>query len=361
MNVTALARPEIVAMQPYASARSEAPGQGVLLNANEAPRPLLTGLDSGPGLHRYPEPQPQELVARLAERYAVPRDCVLVTRGSDEGIDLLTRVFCRAGRDAVVQCPPTFGMYRIAACIQGADIVSVARDPARRFAMDEPAVLAAVARDDRVRLIFLTSPNNPTGDLVREDFLQKLLTAAAGRALVVLDEAYAEFCAQPSATRLIEAHENLVVLRTLSKAWASAGLRCGVVLAQPSVIGLLRRVIAPYPLATPIIALALRTLDDGMRERQARLIEEIARNKKALIELLENRTFVNELIAGEANFVLLRVNDARALLRYCADRGVILRGFATDPELQDCLRISVGSAADQAALAQALDAWENER
>lgn len=360
MSITALARPEIVAMQPYSSARSEAPGQGVLLNANEAPRPLLTDPEDGPGLHRYPQPQPQELVARLAERYAVPRNCVLVTRGSDEGIDLLTRVFCRAGRDAIVQCPPTFGMYRIAARIQGADIVSVARDPARRFAMDEAAVLAAVARDERVKLVFLTSPNNPTGDLVREDFLRKLLSVAAGRALVVLDEAYAEFCAQPSAACLIEAHENLVVLRTLSKAWASAGLRCGVVLAQPSVIGLLRRVIAPYPLATPIIALALRTLESGMAERQAQLIEEIARNKMALVGLLENRAFVNELIAGEANFVLIRVDDAQALLGFCADRGVILRGFAADPVLRDWLRISVGSAADQAALATVFDAWENE-
>ena len=247
MSIEALARAEIVAMKPYSSARREAPGVGVLLNANESPRALLDGTAAS-ALNRYPDPQPPELVAALARLYGQPEERVLVTRGSDEGIDLLTRVFCRAGQDAILQCPPTFGMYRIAAQIQGADIVSVPRDARNGYRLDRAAVLRALAEDERIRLVFLTSPNNPTGDAIEPEFLAELLAATGGRSIVVVDEAYAEFSQQPSALGLIADHDNLVVLRTLSKAFASAGLRCGTVLAQPPLISLLRRVIAPYPL-----------------------------------------------------------------------------------------------------------------
>ena len=212
MNIEALARPEIVAMQPYSSARTEAPARGILLNANEAPRSLLAGA----GLNRYPDPQPQALVERLAALYGTRPDQVLVTRGSDEGIDLLTRVFCRAGRDAVLICPPTFGMYRIAAQSQGAAIVSLPRSPANGFRLDGSALLAALRTDPRIKLVFLTSPNNPSGDGVGQELLLELLEQARGRAVVVMDEAYAEFCGLPSSVALIDEHENLAVLRESS-------------------------------------------------------------------------------------------------------------------------------------------------
>jgi histidinol-phosphate aminotransferase len=358
MSIVSLARPEIVAMRPYSSARREAPASGILLNANESPRPLLESRADEGALNRYPDPQPAELVDRLARLYALPSDHVLVTRGSDEGIDLLTRVFCRAGQDAVLHCPPTFGMYRIAAQTQGAAVVAVARDPANAFAMDRQGVLAAVREDRRIRLVFLTSPNNPTGDCVQQAFLQDLLEAASERAIVVVDEAYAEFCAQASATELIAGNQHLVVLRTLSKAWAAAGLRCGAVLAQPQLIDLLRRIIAPYPLASPVATLALRALQPDMLLRQQDLLEEIRANKCTLLSLLANRSFVVEVIPGEANFVLLRVRDAQGLLAYCAANHVILRGYPADPALRDCIRISVGSGQELAALAQVLDQWE---
>ena len=159
MTIEQLARPEIVAMKPYSSARKEAPGQGVLLNANEAPWPLL---DPDSGLNRYPDPQPESLRRRLARLYETPEENLLITRGSDEGIDLLTRVFCRAGEDAILQAPPAFGMYRIAAQTQGAAVVSVPRD-ADDFALDEQGMLDAFEDDRRIKLVFLTSPSNPTG------------------------------------------------------------------------------------------------------------------------------------------------------------------------------------------------------
>lgn len=361
MGVESLARPDIVAMKPYSSARKEAPARGVLLNANESPWSLLDEEAFGAELNRYPDPQPAELVVGLANLYGVPEERVLVTRGSDEGIDLLTRVFCRAGQDSILQCPPTFGMYRIAAQTQGAGIVSVQRNRDDAYRLDEQGILDAVQRDDRIRIVFLTSPNNPTGDSVDADFLQLLLDSAEGRAVVVLDEAYAEFSDGESSLALIEAHENLVVLRTMSKAWAAAGLRCGTVLARPSVISLLRRVIAPYPLPSPVVRLALRMLEPAVLERRKQLLQEVRRNKQLLLAALEPREFIREVIAGQANFVLLRVDQAEGLLDFCADRGVIIRGFPDDPLLEGYIRISVGSRDDIHTLGMALDEWEETR
>ncbi len=356
MGIESLARPDIVAMKPYSSARKEAPGEGILLNANESPRPLL----EDPGrLNRYPDPQPAELVARLAALYGVPEDCVLLTRGSDEGIDLLVRVFCRAGQDAILHCPPTFGMYRIAAQTQGAGIVAVNRQVDQGFRLVEQEVLDTVQADARIRLVFLTSPNNPTGDTVNRAFLSRLLRACRDRAVVVLDEAYAEFCPQPSASALIAEHENLVVLRTMSKAWASAGLRCGAVLAGDPLLSLLRRVIAPYPVPSPVMKLALRMLENDMLDRQQELMREIEHNKRYLLQILQNRGFIRDIIPGEANFVLIRVDNAPELLAFSASRGVIIRGYSSDPLLHNCLRISVGSEYELTRFAAVLDEWEN--
>jgi len=354
MSIESLARPEIVAMKPYSSARKEAPGRGTLLNANESPWPLL-GEDE---LNRYPEPQPGELVVRLAKLYGVPEEYVLVTRGSDEGIDLLTRVFCRAGQDAILHCPPTFGMYRIAAQTQGAAIVGVKRHPETDFTLDVGGILQALDADPRIKLVFLTSPNNPTGDVIDSSSLSRILAKTAGRALLVVDEAYAEYCSEPSAARLIADNEHLVVLRTLSKAWAGAGLRCGTVLAQKPVIDLLRRIIAPYPLAAPVTSLANRMLESGIMQRQQEMLQAVRSNKRRLVGMLQDRPFVVRIWPGEANFVLLKVFKPGELLSFCASRGVILRGYPNDPSLSDCIRVSVGSDEDLNALEAALDAWE---
>jgi len=355
MGIESLARPEILAMKPYSSARKEAPGEGILLNANESPWSLI----EEPGaLNRYPDPQPARLLSRLANLYSVPEETLLVTRGSDEGIDLLTRVFCQAGRDAILQCPPNFGMYRIAAQTQGADIISVNRNPEDGFQLDQPAVLETLEETANIKLVFLTSPNNPTGDLIDLGFLRRLLQSSSDRALVVLDEAYAEFCDQPSATPLIQEFENLVVLRTLSKAWASAGLRCGAVIAQPSVIGLLKRVIAPYPLPSPVVKLALRMLEKPVLEKQKISLARLKKNKLFLLESLHKYSFIEEIIPGEANFILVRVRKPDQVLTFCARQGVIIRGFPADPLLADYIRISIGSENDLSELLKAFEIWE---
>lgn len=359
MSIIDLARPEIVAMKPYASARGEAAAEGVLLNANESPWPLiedpleLAGVDT---LNRYPEPQNADLVSRLAELYDLPHNYLLLTRGSDEGIDLLVRVFCRAGRDAILDTPPSFGMYRIAAQIQGAPVMSVPRDP-ETLGLDHENILTALDGDAPPRLVFLTSPANPTGDVVDRDFLDAMLESARGRAIVVVDEAYAEFTATRSFSERVSNHDNLVVLRTLSKAFASAGLRCGTVLAQPELVDLLRRVIPPYPLATPVLSLALKLLEPGVLGRQRLMLREIARNKVLLLESLAGRPFVRRIWPGEANFVLLRVDDGAELVRHCARSDIVIRAFAGSPLLEDCVRITVGSRGEIARLSAALDTF----
>ena len=363
MSIISLARPDIVAMKPYSSARNEAPGRGILLNANESPWPLLA--DAGPddtgsasGLTRYPDPQPRELISSLASLYGVHEKRVLVTRGSDEGIDLLTRVFCRAGKDAIAQCPPTFGMYRIAAQTQGAEIVSIPRLASNDFRIDRDRLLEILGNDTRIKLLFLTSPNNPTGDTIDQGLLLDLLQVTAGKAIVVIDEAYAEFSQQASASELLEDCENLVVLRTLSKAWGAAGLRCGTVLASEEIISLLRRIIAPYPLASPVISLALSMLTSRISDQQQQMLKVVQENKKLLLSLLADRPFITSLWPGEANFVLLKVRDADNLLSFCAGKDVILRGYPGEPLLEGCIRISVGSKDELSALKSALDAWE---
>lgn len=358
MDVLGIARPEIVAMKAYESARSSAAADGVLLNANEAPS---THVDDPEwrrlSLNRYPPPQPAVLRSRLAEMYAVDESMLLITRGSDEGIDLLTRVFCRPGQDAIVECTPCFGMYRIAATIQGARVIDVPRQADRDFKVDFNKLARVIEEQAAVRLVFLTSPNNPTGDLVGQAQLEAVLNTCADSALVVLDEAYIEFCDAESAIGLIRRYPNLVVLRTLSKAWAAAGLRCGVVIANPDVIGLLKRVIAPYPLATTAIDAALRAVGVAAVSSQRQFVEAVRKQKADLLGFLQDCDWVREVIPGEANFILLRVPDADALVAWCARRGIRIRNFTSQAQLEGCVRLTIGSADEMAELKLALQAY----
>jgi histidinol-phosphate aminotransferase len=362
MSITTLARPEIRAMTAYSSARSEAAAAGILLNANESPWPLVEDpmARSGEvhGLNRYPDPQHAGLLAQLARQYDIPQDHLLLTRGSDDGIDLLVRVFCRAGQDAILDTPPGFGMYQIAAQIQGASIIEVPRQ-AESLELDHDGVLEAVRRKPDLRIVFLTSPANPTGDLVEAEFLQELLALCADRCLVVVDEAYAEFTQAPSASRSIADHEHLVVLRTLSKAFASAGLRCGAVLAQPEVISLLKRVIPPYPLPAPVLSLAMRLFEPETLAQQEKMVREILEIKQDLLRNLADRPVVSRLWPGEGNFVLIRVQDGPVLVRHCSKIGITLRAFPGSAALENCVRISIGSRQEIAILTAALDAFES--
>jgi len=358
MDINSIARPEIVAMKPYESARSSAAADGILLNANEAPFPHVDDPEwQRMSLNRYPAPQPALLKSRLAELYAVDESRLLITRGSDEGIDLLTRVFCRPGEDAIVECSPCFGMYRIAATIQGAQVIDVPRQAGQGFQIDFAKLRQVIEETKAVRLVFLTSPNNPTGDLISRGQLEAVLETCQGKALVVLDEAYIEFCTARSAIELMDQWPQLVVLRTLSKAWAAAGVRCGVVIANPAVIGLLQRVIAPYPLAATAVDAALRAISGDAIDRQQTFVEMVRLGKSDLLSFLSECDWIEGVMESEANFILLRVADADGLVNWCAGKGIRIRNFNSQAELQGCVRLTIGSPAEMAAVKSALHSY----
>ena len=345
-----LARPEIAALQAYASARALAADQGVLLNANENPWPPPQ--DNGLHLNRYPEPQPAALRQRLAALYGVAPEQLLLTRGSDEGIDLLVRAFCRAGTDAIAICPPCFGMYEIAARIQGADVLTYPLMAERGFAPDFAALAAT-----RAKLIFLCTPNNPTGNLLPAEAVLELAAQMAGRALVVVDEAYIEFAAVPSLCgRLADASNplpNLLVLRTLSKAWGLAGARLGALVGDAHIIRLLRNIIAPYPLPKPTVALALAALEQPARmHEQVRQLsaerERVAARLRTLAATGNNT--LRDVFSSAANFLLARVTNAAALVDAAARAGILLRDQSRQPGLDNCVRISIGSREENQVL-----------
>lgn len=333
-----LLREELRGFAGYASARREASGGSILLNANESP---WTSPGDALGLNRYPDPQPTALVARLAALYGVEPACLLVGRGSDEAIDLLTRAACRAGRDAIMISPPTFGMYAVCARVQDAAVQSVPLLADRGFALDVEGVVSAL--DARTRIVFVCSPNNPTGSAVAQDDIARLAQATAGRALLVVDEAYAEFSDAPSALGLRARYPHLAVLRTLSKAFALAGARIGCLVGDPALVGVLRSIMAPYPLPTPCVAAALVALGDSAvalaRSRIALLRQERARLARALRAL----PTVLKVFDSDANFLLVRFRDGAATYRRCLDAGVVLRDPSRHPGLENCLRISIGT------------------
>lgn len=336
MSVLDLARPEILAMQPYSSARMEASGGHVFLNANESP--WAPPGDGDLSCNRYPDPQPAALVEALARLYGVRASQLLVGRGSDEIIDLLVRAFCRAGQDAIAIQPPTFGMYAVSAQIQNAGIVDVPLSA--DFTLDVDAVLAAIT--PAVKLVFVCTPNNPTGQLVSLDEVTRLARALTDRALLVVDEAYIEFSDAPSATPLVDQFDNLVVLRTLSKAWALAGARIGSLVANEDVIGLVRRVIAPYPLPRPCVALAMQALSvEGQAAARAHMAvvrEQRGRMRGALAAI----PGVREVLPSHTNFLAIRHDDAATVYQRLLDAGVLVRDIRRYPQLGDALRITMG-------------------
>ena len=347
--VKALARPDIVALKAYEHAAWE-PGFA-RLHANELP--WRSGHDeSGAGLNRYPEPQPQVLVDRLAALYLVGRDSILVSRGSDEAIDLLVRAFCRAGEDAVVVCPPTFGMYAVAARIQGAHVIPVPLDATRGFALDTAAVLKRCSRE--VKLVFLCSPNNPTGNLLCEQAILEIADALAGRALVVVDEAYIEFSHRPSLAALVASRPQLAVLRTLSKAHGLAGARLGALIADPEIIALLRKLIAPYAISQPTVEAVLALLSSAHLRTVPRRLKEIRDERDQVAERLRALSRVTAVLPSEANFLLARFTDSGEALTRARVAHVLVRDAREYLGLTDSLRISIGTPAQNAQL---LEAW----
>jgi histidinol-phosphate aminotransferase len=337
MSVLDLARADIRALSPYSSARMEAQGGTVLLNANESSRsPNIPG---GEGLNRYPDPQPRGLVETLAELYGSTADRLLVTRGSDEAIDLLTRAFCRAGQDAVLVSPPTFGMYAVCARIQGATVIESPL-PADG-ALDADTLLAAVT--EATKLVYVCSPNNPTGNLVDLATIERIARALQGRAVLVVDEAYLEFSGTRSAVGLVDTYDNLAVLRTLSKAWSLAGARVGTLVAREEVVALLRRIIPPYPLPSPCVDAALGALSYEGRRVQRHHVHEVLNERARMAVELAKQPGVRAVLPSHANFLAVRFDDAAGTYRRLLAAGVVVRDITKYPGLGDALRITIGT------------------
>jgi histidinol-phosphate aminotransferase len=336
MTITSLARPEIQALTAYEAAAQVA--DTIRLNANEAPWTSPADHFRRP-LNRYPEIRPAALRSALATRYGCDAARLLVTRGTSEAIDLLVRAFCRAGLDNIVTSSPSFSMYRHYAAVQGAQCREVGTDPDKDFAIDVDALLDAC--DGDTRLVFVCSPNNPTGTLLPRSDLCELLERRGDSSAIVVDEAYVEFADTPSAVELLDRYPNLVVLRTLSKALAFAGARCGSVIGPPGLIRMLSAVQAPYALATPVVecvqdALQTESLDEAERWR-----ETIISERKRLVAGLGKLDFVHRTWPSAANFFLVEVEDASAILEYASANKVLLRHFGG--QLANCLRITVGA------------------
>ncbi len=347
--VTQLARPEIVALKAYEHAVWEPELER--LHANELPWRSFAD-ESLAGLNRYPEPQPQALVERLASLYGVAPESVLVGRGSDEAIDLLVRGFCRAGQDSIVICPPTFGMYSVAARIQGADVVTVPLRAEADFALDERAVLDRCTPN--VKLVFLCSPNNPTGNPLSEDAIVSLTRALEGRAVVVVDEAYIEFSGAKSLARRISDLPQLAVLRTLSKAYALAGARCGALIADPEVVKLLRKVIPPYAIAQLSMEAVLKVLEPAqLAVSKARLATIISERDRMLLALAKLPN-ITRVWPSASNFVLAEFADAPLALARARGAHLLIRDVRGYPGLGNCLRISIGSPEQNSRLLEAL-------
>jgi len=347
--VTELARPEIVALKAYEHAAWEPSLER--LHANELPW-RAPGDDSLAGLNRYPEPQPRALIERLATLYGATPESVLVGRGSDEAIDLLVRAFCRAGRDAVLVCPPTFGMYAVAARIQGAHVVTVPLRADAGFALDERAVLERCTAD--VKVVFLCSPNNPTGNLLDEQAIVRVAGKLAGRALVVVDEAYLEFANTQSLARHLAKLPHLAILRTLSKAHGLAGARCGTVIADPEVIALLRKVIPPYAIAQLTLETVLKLLEPAQLADAGTRIAVIRAERERLTAALPTLPQVVRVWSSAANFVLAEFSDAGAALARARDARLLVRDVRGYPGLGRALRITIGSIEQNNRL---LEAW----
>ena len=347
--VTALARPEIVALKPYEHAAWEP--QLTRLHANELPWRVDED-ESLAGLNRYPEPQAHALLARLADLYGVPLESLLICRGSDEAIDLLIRTFCRAGHDAVMVCPPTFGMYAVAARIQGAQVLEVPLAAEVGFALDTAAVLQRLT--PAVKLVFLCSPNNPTGNTLSESAILEVADAARGRAIVVVDEAYLEFSERGSLARQLERRPHLAVLRTLSKAHGLAGARLGTLIADPQLIALLRKVIAPYAVPQLVLEAVTAVLSPLHLRTLPQRIGQLRAERARVQERLARLPGIKAVLPSEANFVLVRFEDAALALRRAAQAGIRVRDARGYAGLADALRITIGTAEQNNEL---LRAW----
>ncbi|QJD79338.1 histidinol-phosphate transaminase [Spirosoma rhododendri] len=344
-QLATLLRPHIAALVPYSSARDEYTGtEGVFLDANENP---LGSTTTEGDYNRYPDPHQQAIKQRLAPIKGVRPEQVFLGNGSDEPIDLLVRATCTPGQDQILIMPPTYGMYEVSASINDVAITKVPLTP--DFQVDTDAVLAAIT--DTTKLIFLCSPNNPSGNLLQPDAIRRILDAAQ-TALVIVDEAYIDFADVPSWTAQLDAYPNLVVLQTFSKAWGLAGLRLGMCFASPELIAVMNKIKPPYNISAPTQALALDALTHEADKRQ--MVTEIMDERQWLSDALQTLPTVQQIHPSDANFLLVRFTDAKGTFAYLIEQQVIVRDRSSVKLCDGCLRITVGTRTENERLIDVL-------
>jgi len=342
-DIDSLVRSNIKQLKPYRSARDDFQ-DGLLLDANE--NSLGAPAESLDGLHRYPSPAQRKLRQKLAEYRGVDPKNVFVGAGSDEAIDLLYRIFCRPAKDRVLTTPPTYGMYRVSANIHDIAIDEVLLD--ENFQPQVEKILQKAG--PQTKILFLCSPNNPTGNTFEHSRIEKLIDQFPG--IVVIDEAYIDFSNQRSYAPEVKNHSNLVVLQTMSKSFGLAGIRLGVAIASPKIIDYLMKVKAPYNINQLTSQAALEAMDHT--DRIAEHIQSIKKERARLRDILAELPMVQHIYHSEANFLLVKMNEAKKFHRKLAKKNIIVRYRGDEPGCSHCLRITVGTQEENDALVEAL-------
>ena len=334
-----LVRPNVWRMRPYSSARNEFQGNAsVFLDANENPW--------NEPINRYPDPLQRQVKARISQLKGVDSASIFLGNGSDEAIDLVIRAFCEPKEDNIVTIAPSYGMYEVAAENNDVECRKVALDD--HFDLDIPALWAAV--DAHTKVIFLCSPNNPSGNSLNREAIYQLLRDFEG--LVVVDEAYIDFSAQPSFLSELTHHPNLIVLQTFSKAWGAAAIRLGMAFAAPAIIDVLNKIKYPYNINLLVQNKALELMENEAEMRQE--VKAILAERARMAKRLSEAPFGFEVFPSDANFLLVRVGDADQLYKALVDRGIIVRNRNRVQKCEGCLRITIGLPAENDLLLDAL-------
>lgn len=351
-----LARSELIDMVPYQSARRLHSSEGELqskvwLNANEAAGSGKYSINSD-CINRYPDFQPENLINAYCQYSGVNQNQLLATRGADEGIEILIRTFCRSYQDSIIICPPTYGMYAISAENHGAGIIKVPLT--NNQALDISGLKSQVGQ---AKIVFLCSPGNPTGNLLSSEDITATLALFKDKAIVVVDEAYIEFSPEHSMVSLLDKNPHLVVLRTLSKAFALAGLRCGFTIANSDIISMMSKVIAPYPISAPVADIASRALTKQGVETMRLRVQETKALRAQLFHWLTTQDWCTKVFHSDANFVLFQCKNTdfkNFIFNTLAKQQILIRDQSKQMNLNDCLRISIGSEQELTLLQQTI-------
>jgi histidinol-phosphate aminotransferase len=342
-----LVRNNIRNLKPYSSARDEFKGAAsIFLDANENSlgSPLLKWYN------RYPDPMQWKIKEKLSVIKQVPTDQIFLGNGSDEPIDLLFRCFCEPGVDEVIVFPPTYGMYEVSANINNVYLSKVPLT--KEFQLDLEALESAIKPNTKI--IWICSPNNPTGNSIDRQDIEMVLNNFDG--LVVVDEAYINFSRQKSLVSDLADYPNLVVLQTLSKAWGLAGLRVGMAFASAEIVGYLNKVKPPYNISEPVQELALKALDE-IGQVNDMILQLVASRKEMETDLANEKTVVC-VFPSDANFLLVEFTDARRMYDYLVEKGIVVRDRSNVLLCDNCLRITVGTHAENLKLMEAINSFQ---